>query len=57
MDGVLEEIRQKLIEIWPAKGCPAFGALLVRIVFQNRDAVRIEGHLESSTDKRKRGDS
>ena len=57
MDGVLEEIRQKLIEIWPAKGCPAFGAFLVRVIFQNRKPVRVEGHLESATDKRKSGES
>jgi len=53
LEGVLEDIRRKLIEIWPARGCPAFGAILLRVVFQDRCAVRVEGRLESATDKRK----
>ena len=51
MDGVLEDIRKKLMEIWPARGCPRFGAFLLRVVFQDRRVVRVEGHLESATDK------
>jgi len=53
LEGVLEDIKKKLIEIWPAKGCPIFGAILLRVVFQDRCAVRVEGQLESATDKRK----
>jgi len=53
MDGVLEDIKKKLIEIWPAKGCPRFGVILFRIVFQDRRAVKVEGRLESATDKTK----
>ena len=53
LDGVLEDIRKKLIEIWPAKGCPVFGHILLKIIFQDRCAVRVEGQLESATDKRK----
>jgi hypothetical protein len=53
IEGVLEDIKKKLIEIWPAKGCPDFGTILLRVVFQDRCAVRIEGQLESATDKRK----
>jgi len=53
LEGVLEDIRRKLVEIWPAKGCPAFGAILLRVVFQDSYAIRVEGQLESATDKRK----
>jgi hypothetical protein len=53
MEGVLEDIKRKLIEIWPAKGCPYFGAILLEIIFQDRRVVKVKGHLKSDTDKTK----
>jgi len=53
LEGVLEDIKKKLIEIWPAQGCPYFGAILLEIIFQDRCVVKVEGNLKSATDKRK----